>query len=638
MVSAVLLLLVSFPVYYIISSSYSLWKNVQKAKRSGLPYVIVPIYTYNPLWILTGRRLLKWVVRKYPDAWITQKYLLHLIPEWSLRYGYDPFRTHGDTFMTVTPVNCHIWIADRQVISQVSSRREDFPKPLWMYRTVNVFGRNVVTTEGAEWRLHRKITAPSFGEKNNALVFDETIRQGRQMLRKWTGDDGAGNITIRDVLNDTMRLSLHVISGAGFGVPLQWPGTTEDADIIRPLSSGSSHRHSLSFKDALAGLLHNLMIVLVFPKWLLRNAPFQWARNAAQAAAEYEAYMDELFAEKKREAIAGEKADGMDIMGALVKNSYGPESRSNAQSNAKSTPGDIERLTLSDSEILGNAFVFLLAGHETSAGALHYGMIFLALYPEAQRQLQADIDRIFGDRAVEDWEYSRDVTAMQNSMIAAVMNEELRVVPPVVSIPKKVSVQQDQVVMVNGKQTVWPKGSAISFSAYAMHRNPKYWPSTGESKVTGAKDDLEDFIPKRWLAESREETQQETVGEDEESPTGKDTGHLYRPPRGSYIPFSDGARSCLGKRFAQVEIMVLLAMIFQKYSVELALDEAASDEDVSKMGPNERISLYNAQRATARSVIRNCSMIRITVQIRNAYVPIRLVPRGEERFIHLLDY
>ncbi|KAJ6263391.1 hypothetical protein Dda_1954 [Drechslerella dactyloides] len=628
MLSSVSLLLISLPIYYVITSFYGLWKNVQKAKKSGLPYVIV------------RRRLLKRLIRKYPDAWVTRKYLLPvaslLIPEWTLQHGYGLFRKFGDTFMTVTPANCHIWIADRHVISQVSSRREDFPKPAWMYRTVNIFGRNVVTTEGAEWRLHRKITAPSFGDRNNSLVFKETIRQGLQMLRKWTGDDGAGNITIKDVLGDTMRLSLHVISGAGFGVPLQWPGTAEDAEIIHPVGSNSLNRHSLSFKDALAGLLHNLWLVLIFPKWLLRNAPFRWAKKAAQAAVEYETYMDELFAEKKREAIAGEKADGMDIMGALVKNSYGPESRIN-QSTGKSLLGDIERQTLSDSEILGNAFMFLLAGHETSAGALHYGMTFLALYPEAQRQLQADIDRIFGDRPVEEWDYNRDVTAMQNSMIAAVMHEELRMVPPVINIPKQVSDHQDQAVMVDGKQTLWPKGAVISLCAYAIHRNPKYWPSTGKSKVTGQQDDLEDFMPKRWLSEGREETRQEISGEDEE-PMDKDAGRLFHPLKGSYIPFSDGARSCLGKRFAQVEIMILLALIFRKYSVELAVDEAASDEEISRMGPNEKIRLYDAQRAISRTVIRNCSMVRLTIQIRSAYVPIRLVPRGEERFVNLLDH
>ncbi|KAF3906391.1 hypothetical protein ABW20_dc0104784 [Dactylellina cionopaga] len=613
MVSVVTLFFISLPVYYFGNTALNLWKNVKKAKRSGLPYVIIPIYGFNPLWLLTGRRIVKWFVRKFPNLWISN-YLLLMIPEWSWKYGYEPFRRYGDTFMTVTPVNCHIWIADREVISQISSRRDDFPKPAWMYRTINMYGRNVVTTEGSEWKFHRKVTSPSFGERNNALVFEETIRQGRQMLKKWTGEDGSGNRTIHDVLEDTMRLSLHVISGAGFGVSLQWPGATKDSDIIQPLSSNSTHKHTLSFKDALAGLLHNLLLVLIFPKWILRNMPFQWARDAAKAAVEYETYMNELFNEKRMEAIAGEKADGMDIMGVLVKNSYGPENKTDSKPKAKAaTARDIERQTLTDSEILGNAFVFLLAGHETSAGALHYGLILLALHPDSQRHLQSDIDKIFGDRPIEEWDYNKDITALQSSMVGAVMHEELRLIPPVINIPKQVSDDQDQIV---------------------------YWPSTEPSKFTGQDTDLENFVPERWLARNRGSDinhQEAGVGDvGNEGSAGRDAGHLYHPLKGSYIPFSDGARSCLGKRFAQVEIMILLAMIFKNYSVELAVDELADDKTVNRMSYQEKMSLYNNQRDVARSTIRNFSLVRITVQIRNADVPIRLVPRGNERFIHLL--
>ncbi|EPS42973.1 hypothetical protein H072_3094 [Dactylellina haptotyla CBS 200.50] len=633
-VSIITLFCASLPVYYFATSAIGLWNNTQKAKRSGLPYIIVPIFAFNPIWLLTGRKWVRWFVTAYPDAWISN-YLVFLIPEWSWRYKYEPFRTHGDCFMTVTPGNCHIWVADREAISQITTRREDFPKPAWMYRTVNMFGRNVVTTEGSEWKFHRKVTSPSFGEKNNSLVFYETIRQGKQMLRKWTGDDGRGGMVIREILEDTMRLSLHVISSAGFGVSLEWPGTTKDADIIRPIGNASTHTHTLSFKDALAGLLHNLLLVLIFPRWLLRNAPFKRARNAVEAAVEYEAYMNELFTEKKMEAIAGEKAEGMDIMGVLVKNSYGPENRLNGKVEPKAPAGDVERQTLTDSEILGNAFVFLLAGHETSAGALHYNLIFLALHPDSQRQLQADIDKIFGDRPIEEWDYQKDITAMQNSMLGATMHEELRVVPPVINIPKQVSDERDQVVIVNGKKTVWPKGAMVSLGALALHRNPKYWPSTGPSKVNTNNHDLDDFVPERWLGGNKannipQEAAPRSVGNDASA------GHLYHPLKGSYIPFADGPRSCLGKRFAQVEIMILLAMIFKQYSVELDVDKVA-DEVIEKMSPEDRVRIYNEQRDTARVIVRDFSLVRITVQIRNADIPLRLVPRGEERFVHLVE-
>lgn len=192
-----------------------------------------------------------------------------LIPEWSWREGFEPYRQLGDVFMTVTPSNCTIFVANREAITQIVTRRDDFPKPLWMYKSVEVFGKNVVTTDGQEWKFHRKVTSPSFGEKNNALVFLESIRQTNQMLRKWVGVDDNGKKTVHEPLEDTHRLSLHVISAAGFGATLDWPGETKDADVIRPMSSESTYQHKMQFKDALSDLLHYLLVVLIMPKWLM---------------------------------------------------------------------------------------------------------------------------------------------------------------------------------------------------------------------------------------------------------------------------------------------------------------------------------------------------------------------------------
>jgi cytochrome P450 len=42
--------------------------------------------------------------------------------------------------------------------------RNRFCKLVEGYKLLDVYGRNVLTTEGEEWRVHRKITAPSFTE------------------------------------------------------------------------------------------------------------------------------------------------------------------------------------------------------------------------------------------------------------------------------------------------------------------------------------------------------------------------------------------------------------------------------------------------------------------------------------------
>lgn len=95
-------------------------------------------------------------------------------------------------------------------------------------------------------------------------------------------------------------------------------------------------------------------------------------------------------------------------------------------------PPTSSKQLLSDSEILGNAFVFILAGHETAANTLHFSMLYLAMNWASQARLHKDLDEIFGDRPVSQWDYERDVPKLFGSMAGAVMNEQLRLIPPVV--------------------------------------------------------------------------------------------------------------------------------------------------------------------------------------------------------------
>jgi cytochrome P450 len=61
---------------------------------------------------------------------------------------------------------------------------------------LNIYGWNVVTTEGAEWRMHRKITSRPFSEKNNQLVHDESIRQTTQMMASWESQAQNGSLIV----------------------------------------------------------------------------------------------------------------------------------------------------------------------------------------------------------------------------------------------------------------------------------------------------------------------------------------------------------------------------------------------------------------------------------------------------------
>lgn len=324
-------------------------------------------------------------------------------------------------------------------------------------------------------------------------------------------------------------------------------------------------------------------------------------------------------------------------MGALV-------SGAGIKPNQDPEKGDNQLLT--DSEILGNAFVFILAGHETAANTLHFAILYLAMNWSSQKLLQKDLDEIFGDRPVEEWDYDRDVPKLFGSMAGAVMNEELRLIPPVVGIPKCTPKDSPQPLTLAGRRVIVPAGSYITLDTVASHRNPKYWPTTCGPNASAAEieEDLASWKPERWLldpsktnssAAHAQETRHNASDSEEDigGPQSQDTSALlFKPERGAFIPFSEGYRACLGRRFAQVEVLAVLATIFREYSVELDLDKYASEDEIAAMDEEGKRQTWNKAKDTAEGLLKHGMMTIITIQMRKGKVPVKFVKRGTEKF------
>ena len=531
-----------------------------------------------------------------------------------------------------------------EAIRQFTSRREHFPKPMENYEILSIFGKNVLATEGPLWRMHRRVTAASFNERNAAHTFAEAINQAQGMISSWLGPDGRPAGTIASLERDTLTLALNIIGYVGFGLRLLWPGQTLPADTDPRLAKYGTRDpppgHTMSFTDALATTLEKLIALLIVPWPLLKILPFKWARVAWEAKENYVGYMDEFLRDKIDEVRSGEREkEGMDIMGQLVRAKYGGKS------------GDGSGSELSDSDITGNAFIIIVAGHETTAGTLHFALLELAAHPHAQRALQADVDALLGaDTDPAAWAYDQNIAALLASHLGAAMNETMRLMPAAIEIPKHVSPGRDRVVAVAGAEHLLPAGLSILLCAACVHRSPRYWPTRPSRVVPGAADDAEDFEPERWFrtmagagdaAEAEAAAAAAEDGVDTENYggfQGPDTSaSLFRPARGAFIPFSDGPRSCLGRRIAQVEMLATLAVVFQKYSVELAVDDWATDAEVERMGPGERRALYRKAQDRCRAVIKSATSI-LTINLHGkTHVPVRLVRRGEERFVNIVD-
>lgn len=302
---------------------------------------------------------------------------------------------------------------------------------------------------------------------------------------------------------------------------------------------------------------------------------------------------------------------------------------------SEKSPENPKELYLTKQEVISDSWIILFAGHETSANITHLCFLFLAIELEKQARMQKDIDAIVGSRSSEEWSYETDLGRLYNSMLGATINETLRLMPPVIDFPKIVR-GAPQPLTFDGKTVSVPASTMIHVSTVGVHRNPRYWPCS-PSKLSSKTHDLDDWVPERWFTSLTQGTEKETASADPGSGDGENTASfdtsdgLLVPPKGVFIPFAEGARACPGRRFAQVEITAVLAVIFKTYSLELDVSEWASDAQVEKMSRDERRAVYQKAMDKARNLIA-ASQSEIFLQMKGNY-PVRFVKRGEGKFM-----
>jgi cytochrome P450 len=98
---------------------------------------------------------------------------------------------------------------------EITSNRALYPKPTEDLKAITLFGENIVSTENDDWKRHRRIAAPSFNERNNRLVFEETTRIVDELCAFWSKKYANGPVHIDDFVDVTTKLALMIISSAG---------------------------------------------------------------------------------------------------------------------------------------------------------------------------------------------------------------------------------------------------------------------------------------------------------------------------------------------------------------------------------------------------------------------------------------
>ncbi|KAB5589580.1 Cytochrome P450 family protein [Ceratobasidium theobromae] len=268
-------------------------------------------------------------------------------------------------FAFIFPPTSTLMVADSGAMKHMSYPQiSGFRKHPEDYAILNQFGSNLLVTEGEEWKRQRRICAPAFSDasKNNRLVWSTAKEFTNAMVDTWASGKP---IFVHDVCEDaTTPLALCVIAKAGFGKEVQWGNDS--------IPEG----YRLSFKEALLTVSSNMVVIFIMPNWAwgLRKS---W-RDVRLACDELKIYLRKMIdarretKEQGADQVTGQKHD---LFNLLI------HAR---DANDK----------LSEDELIGNIWVFLVAGHETTGHTMAIALGLLALYPEAQDKLVQQIKQL----------------------------------------------------------------------------------------------------------------------------------------------------------------------------------------------------------------------------------------------------
>ena len=196
-------------------------------------------------------------------------------------------------------------------------------------------------------------------------------------------------------------------------------------------------------------------------------------------------------------------------------------------------------------ELLDQLGVLFLAGHETSASALIWAFLLVAMRPDVASRLRQQVDDVVGSGPVT-LEHTRRLPYVRN-----VFRETLRLYPPITFLPR-VALEPGRI----GGHRV-KRGTMLMIAPWTIQRHRLYWKNP------------DDFDPDRFSAERE---------------------HEIVP--GTYLPFGQGPRVCVGAGFAAVEAALILARLVRRYDFEAI--------DADRVRPVARLTTRPAQQVSCR--------------------------------------
>ncbi|HEX9463306.1 MAG TPA: cytochrome P450 [Alphaproteobacteria bacterium] len=340
-------------------------------------------------------------------------------------------------------------------------------------------GQGLLNSEGEVWRRQRRTMAPAFHPKRVETFAPLMAQSTLDRLRAWERQPPG---VVLDVAEEMAELTLDIITRTMFSSDIRG-------------RAGEVRR--VVFEYQRFGGRPALFDLLGLPAWLPRLN----ARRTAAATARLDGIIYAIIEARRRQPGSAD-----DLLGLLL-----------------AARDDETGQAMSDAELRDQVATIFTAGHETTANALLWTWYLLALHPQVEAKLHAELAAVLGGRTPG----LDDLPQLRYARM--VIEESLRLYPPAHAMSRE-AVDDDEIM---GHRV--PAGTSVLILPWLLHRHEKLW------------DNPRVFDPERMAPERAAER-----------------------PRYAYLPFGGGPRICIGASFAMQEALLVLATIAQRFVLRLA--------------------------------------------------------------------
>ncbi|MGW7024642.1 cytochrome P450, partial [Streptomyces decoyicus] len=401
----------------------------------------------------------------------------------------DLARIHGPVFKRKFGDHETLFLASLDLVTELADESRFSKAKSVVLENVREFtGDGLFTAYNDEpnWAKAHEVLMPAFALGSMRTYHPAMLKAVRRVTAAW--DRRVADGTPVQVAEDMTRMTLDTIGLAGFGFDFE---SFSRGDTEHP------------FVEAMVRCLEwSLTKISRDP-----DADHSAADAAFRTDADYLAsVVDEVIAAR---TASGESGDD-DLLGLML----------GARGQEDGAAGDGPALDLAN--IRNQVITFLIAGHETTSGALSFALYYLLKDPLALRMVQREADELWGDQADPDPSFE-DIGRLP--FTRQVLNEALRLWPTAGAFFR----QAREDTLLGGRYPL-KAGEPVMVLTPMLHRDPAWG------------DNPELFDPSRFSPEAE----------------------AARSPH-AYKPFGTGERACIGRQFALHEATMLLALLAHRY-------------------------------------------------------------------------